>query len=132
MRFINFLPGLLLAMLPLVLTTPLQAADADGNYAIWGMGGASCHAYSKARAADTDEAANFRYYIMGYLTAYNVHQPDTYSISADQSMPEILAWLDSFCDTHAVHSFDNALKNFIVEKYADRMTSMPHSGYGQR
>lgn len=119
---------LLFITLPLVLAiaTPAQAVDSQGNYAIWGMGNSSCHAYSKAREAKANAADDFRYYVMGYLSAFNVHQPETYSISGNQTMPEIMGWLDDFCDAHAVHSFDNALKMFIVEKYAGRMKSISH------
>ncbi|MCS3902722.1 hypothetical protein J2T55_000726 [Methylohalomonas lacus] len=113
---------LLTAVVSVLFSSSLYAADAEGNYAIWGMGNASCHSYNKAREKDgTDE---FRYYIMGYLTAYNVHQSETYSISNLQEMPDIMAWFDDFCTNNAVHSFESALANFISEHYEDRKKTL--------
>lgn len=107
----------------LLLCNTGHAADSEGNYAVWGMGNQSCHAYNKARA--NDESDPFKYYVMGYLTAYNVHQSETYSISATQPMPDIMSWMDEFCDNHAVSSFEHALKNFIHEHYEERMDMAP-------
>jgi len=112
-----------------LLSGAIQAADRDGNYAVWGMGNLSCHAYNNARASDDteafDNADTFRFYVMGYLTAYNVHQSETYSISAEQQMPDIMGWFDEYCDSHAVDSFENALKVFISEHYEKRMKTVP-------
>lgn len=112
------------------LTGNVQAADSQGNYAVWGMGNQSCHAYNKAR--EQDKTDDFKYYVMGYLTAYNVHQNETYSISSATPMPEIMDWLDKFCDSHQVHSFENAMKNFVHEHYKKRMKTAPSSSsYGR-
>lgn len=99
------------------------AADEKGNYAVWGMGNQSCHAYNKARAKGEDDP--FRFYLMGYLTGFNVHQDETYSITGEQEMPDIMIWFDTYCDTHAVHSFENAIQGFIVENYEGRLKSIP-------
>lgn len=122
MRF----PATLLAVsaAALLLTGVASAADKAGNYAIWGMGNQSCNAYNKARA--DDDADTFKFYVMGYLTAYNVHQGETYSISSAQPMPDILVWFDEYCDSHAIDSFENALKIFVHEHYEKRMKTIPN------
>ena len=56
-----------------------SAADSTGSYAIWGAGQKSCFRYSNTRNADDDRS--YRFYLMGYLTAYNMHTPETYRIS---------------------------------------------------
>lgn len=117
--------SLLYAVSVFALSTTLHAADDEGNYAIWGMGNSSCHSYNEARAKD--DADGFRYFVMGYLTAYNVHQNETYSISAAQPMPEIMAWFDDFCSDNAIHSFESALKNYVSESYEDRMKAPPNA-----
>ena len=109
----------------LLLSGGARAADKEGNYAVWGMGNQSCHAYNKARAGTEGDADTFKFYVMGYLTAYNVHQSETYSISSATPMPDILVWLDEYCDGHAVSSFETALKVFISEHYEDRMKTIP-------
>lgn len=109
----------------LLLGSSVHAADKEGNYAVWGMGNQSCHAYNKARTGAEGEADTFKYYVMGYLTAYNVHQSETYSISSATPMPDIMVWLDEFCDSHAVSSFETALKNYISEHFEGRMKTIP-------
>lgn len=107
----------------LMATSPAQAADNEGNYAVWGMGNQSCHSYNKAREKGNIDP--FKFYLMGYLTAYNVHQSETYSISSETPMPEILGWFDQYCDSHAVQSFENALKNYIHQHYEKRSKKKP-------
>ncbi|MEX0952168.1 MAG: hypothetical protein WDZ86_07795 [Gammaproteobacteria bacterium] len=125
MKFSVRILTFLLLCLGLLATTaaPAQAADKKGNYAIWGTGNESCHSYSQARSSEADEP--FRFYLMGYLTAFNVHQNDTYSISGDLRLTDVLAWFDDYCDQHAVHGFELALKNFVGEHYEKRLQAMP-------
>ncbi len=87
------------------------AADSDGNYAVWGEGGASCYSFSKARAAEKD--APFKAYLRGYLTSYNTITDDTYSISGGMKLTEMMEWLDNYCDQKAIDSFDRAIQMMI-------------------
>lgn len=111
-------------VLALTMTTAtVHAADKDGNYAVWGMGNSSCNAYNNDRAEGKTDP--YKYYVMGYLTAYNVHQQETYSISGAQPMPDIMSWFDDFCTNNAIHSFESALVNYISENYPDRLKRPP-------
>ena len=104
------------------------AADSKGNYAIWGAGNKSCHSYNLARAANDDN--KFRDYTMGYLTAYNHQAQETYSISRDMNLEQILAWIDDVCELKPIISFDEALYNFITEHHEKRM-KFPPGGFGR-
>ena len=104
------------------------AADKNGNYAIWGAGNKSCHAYNLARAANDD--SKFRDYTMGYLTAYNHQAEETYSISREMNLKQILAWIDGVCDEKPIISFDEAQYNFITEHHEGRM-KFPPGGFGR-
>lgn len=112
----------------LIFTVAGQAADSSGNYAIWGIGNKSCHAYSLSRAAKDD--SKYRDYTMGYLTSYNHQANETYSISRDMNLDEILNWVDDQCDLKPIISYEEALVNFIVEHYEHRMKFTPH-GFGR-
>jgi hypothetical protein len=98
-----------------------MAADKSGNIAIWGAGQKSCFSYSKARENEDD--GYYKYYLMGYLTAYNTQTPDTYRLSGDKSLTDILSWLDDYCETKQVSGFDQAVIEFIVEQYPHRHKS---------
>ena len=108
------------------ITFTLQAADSKGQYAVWGPGQKSCHAYSEAReAGDYDD---YKYFVMGYLTAYNTLTDKTYRISGDKNFDQILEWLDNYCEPKAVHSFEQAVASFIVDSHESRLTR-PASQY---
>lgn len=102
------------------------AADDQGNYAV--LGNQSCHAYNQAREKENDE--QFRFYIMGYLTAFNTIMDKTYSISGMMPMGEVMTWFDEYCGAHGIHSFELAIRNFVAESYDDRLQRPPQPGAG--
>ena len=112
----------------MICTITVSAADSKGNYAIWGLGKKSCHSYNLARAEVTDE--KFKDYTMGYLTAYNHITPETYSISRDMDLDEVLTWMDDQCQLKPVISYEEALVTFIIEHYENRMKFTP-GGFGR-
>ena len=105
------------------------AADKKGNYAIWGVGNKSCHSYNLARAANEDN--KYKDYIMGYFTAYNHTAVDTYSISSDMKMDEILTWIDDQCGMKPIISFEDILTTFILDNYETRLKTSPGNRVGR-
>ncbi len=110
---IKIITGILLSLSISITMQNSLAADAEGNYAIWGEGGASCFQYSKARAAEKD--TGFRSYLRGYLTSYNTISEDTYSITGAMKLPEALEWIDNYCDGKQIDSFDRAIQMLISD-----------------
>lgn len=100
-----------------------HAADKAGNYAIWGAGNKSCHGYYLAREANDFD--KFKDYIMGFLTAYNIITPETYSISGKMKLDDVLTWFDDHCELQRVISFEKALTDFISTHYDERMKIPP-------
>ena len=92
------------------------AADAAGNFAVWGLGQASCNAYNKARTAHKE--GPYKTYLMGYLTAFNTLTPNTARVTGDADLNAILGWLDDYCHKSAVESFESALHHLAVEMNA--------------
>lgn len=115
----KIIAGILLIGLPLLV----PAADTGGNYAIWGQGQKSCYRYLDARTADEDGA--YRNFIMGYLTAYNAVTPETYSISRDMNLNDVLLWLDDYCDAKQMHGLEQSLLEFIHSHYETRYKTSP-------
>ena len=102
-----------------IIPVSSQEADKDGNFAIGGKGNKSCHNYNISR--NTDEEQRFKDYIMGFLTAFNVQMPETYRVSGNMNLDEILAWLDDYCQLKPVISFEQSLSDFIIENRDERM-----------
>ena len=107
------------------------AADAAGNYAIWGAGSRSCHQFQRS-AADVQARAPFRDFLMGYLTAYNNLAAVTYNALGDMSLEDALGWLDDYCDMHKLDSFDRALGQMLLERHDSRtQASSASRGWGR-
>ena len=67
---------------------------------------------------------------MGYFTAYNHAETDTYSISRDMNLEEVLTWIDEQCELKPVISFEEVLTTFILENHESRMKTPPGRGAG--
>lgn len=89
------------------ITPGARAADAQGNYLVWGMGQASCHAYLGAR--DAGDAGKYRTFLMGYLTAANAITAQSYSVTGDVGIDTILGQIDEYCRDHRIESFERAI-----------------------
>ena len=114
---------IVLYMLITALSLPVQAMDKSGNYAIWGEGQKSCYRYLKNRSGARDEA--YKSYIMGYLTAYNAISPDTYSISRNMSLDEIMVWIDDYCGTNKIGGLEQSLLEFVGQHHENRYRQPP-------
>ena len=110
-----------------LMTLLLQAwaADKSGNYAIWGKGQKSCYRYLKDRSAAED--GSYKDYIMGYLTAFNAVTPETYSISSDMKLDDIMAWVDDYCDANQMGGLEASMLEFINNHYEKRYRTPPSS-----
>jgi hypothetical protein len=96
-----------------------SAADATGNYAIWGAGSASCHQFRRGHE-DPALRQSFKDYLMGYLTAYNAVADDTYNALGSLSLEKALQRLDDYCDLHKIDSFDRAVIDMLVALHESR------------
>lgn len=118
----------LLMAVSLFISMSTLAADAGGNYAIWGVGQSSCHKFLKSREAD--ESRQYKDYLMGYLTAFNTLSDDTYNISGKTKLGEIEQWLAGYCDLHQIESFNRAIQQYATEHFDARLTVSPGSSKG--
>lgn len=102
-----------------------NAMDKDGNYAVWGPGQKSCFNYSNARNSGHDD--DYKYFVMGYLTAYNTLTVKTYRISGAETFADVLGWLDNYCEEKQMHGFEQAVSDYIIAHHETRLSQPPAS-----
>jgi len=110
---------LLFFLVALVPFSTSMAIDEKGNYAVWGVGKKSCFSYNKAR--ENDDYDNYSNYIKGFLTAFNIMEPKTYSISGSMPFEKIIEWIDDSCELKQTHSIEQTLLEFIETHYESRL-----------
>ncbi len=114
--------ALLISLSSLLLcSTATQAADAKGNYAIWGVGNSTCYHYNKARKEGDASDDKYKHYLMGYLTAYNTVTEETYSISSDKNLKTLMAMFDNKCELAPLNTFEFVVTEVVGELYKGRM-----------
>jgi hypothetical protein len=97
--------------------------DTKGNHAVWGVGQHSCNGFNTARESHND--AEYRSYLMGYLTAYNTLSADTYSVSGVADINGVLTLIDKFCQKTPTDSYDHALQILVTDLHESRARKPP-------
>ena len=105
------------------------AADAAGNYGIWGLGQASCHQFSKA--TDEPQRRDFKAYTAGYLTSFNRVAPGVYQATGAHTMADNLAALEAYCLANPMDSFDQALQHLIGTSLEESRANGGQSAWGR-
>ena len=123
------LSGGALLSLGLVFSLPLRAADAGGNYGIWGLGQASCNQFSKA--VDEAQRRDYKHYLAGYLTSFNRITPGVYQATGTRTMRENVAALESYCAANPMDSFDQALQHLIGTALEESRANGGKSAWGR-
>ena len=115
----------------LLVSQASLAADKSGNYAIWGVGRASCHQYLKSLDATVDE--RYKLYLFGYLTAFNTLSADTYNVTAATPLTTTLENISAYCEDHQMDSFDRAIQQVIDRAFESRHRVPPgrERGWGR-
>ncbi len=95
----------------LLSPAPVNAADAAGNYAVWGIGQASCNQF--VNAVEGGDFGKFGHYLAGYLTAVNTVKAGVYRIGESVSTENSLAALKAHCADHRMDSFERAIQALL-------------------
>lgn len=115
-------PGLAaLASLALAAAHPATARDANGAYAIKGVGQLSCEDYTRAREAQATQIYAFAGWLDGYLTGFNHFQADTYDLAPWQTTEIMLAMIAKHCGQNPGRSFTDAANDLALIFYPDRL-----------
>lgn len=97
----------------LLVAVPGFAADAGGNYAVWGIGQASCNQFAKAYDAAT--ITDYKNYLSGYLTAYNTVTAGVYQATLGNTLSDNLKTVYSYCGAHRMDSFERAIQSLLTQ-----------------
>jgi|LauGreDrversion4_2_1035121.scaffolds.fasta_scaffold332864_2 hypothetical protein len=90
-----------------------EAIDEGGNYAVWGIGQASCNQFVKALEAD--DVQNYSTYLAGYLTAFNTLSPGIHSATGRATAADNLRRIGDYCADHRMDSFERAIQSMVKE-----------------
>ncbi len=101
----------LLLCTDLLHPAPVSAADAAGNYAVWGIGQVSCNQF--VAAMDGSDGGKFGHYLAGYLTAINTAKAGVYRIAKGASTEDGLVALKAYCADHRMDSFERAIQALL-------------------
>mgnify|MGYP001469380503 CR=1 FL=1 len=112
------LAGPIVALLLVASAGAAQAVDAEGNYAVWGVGQASCYQFGKAYGAN--DVAAFKAYLAGYLTAYNAIAEGVYQATGKNSVSDNLAAIAAHCASNPMDSFERAIQALIQASAQDK------------
>ncbi|MGE3775364.1 MAG: hypothetical protein AB7I32_20750 [Gammaproteobacteria bacterium] len=95
----------------LAASAAASGIDAEGNYAVWGVGQASCHQFGQAYAAD--DVAAYKAYLAGYLTAYNTLAKDVYQATGSNTLKDNLAALAAHCAKNPMDSYERGIQALL-------------------
>ena len=107
-----------LSALSLLVATSAYGSDADGKFAVRGIGGQSCSVWTSI-AANTDEAARrdgilaFQAWIAGYLTATNRLKADAYDTVPFLDMINVLAITMNECKAAPDELVENTVARVV-------------------
>jgi hypothetical protein len=85
-------------LLGLAAASPAAAADAQGQFAVKGVGQATCADFNRALAARSPTLSAMLSWVAGYLTAANRYEPGTYDLIAWQDELYLVGTIRGFCE----------------------------------
>jgi len=96
----------------------------DKNGAHLALSKPSCEEWLEGRRTDTTVRAFANYFwVNGYLTALNLHLPNTYNITGHVQNDSISLWLDNYCKTYSSNDLGDAMKILVPQLYPNRLES---------
>jgi hypothetical protein len=113
----------LAVLITVAVVTPASAADKDGAYNT--TGSRSCGDWVKERKEDGWPAVSLAAWVAGYITAYNLHTPDTWDIKGKTDVESVLLWIDNYCQSTPLSNLASAMDELTTLLWPDRTVSAP-------
>lgn len=92
----------------------VHAADGKGHFAFRGMGGESCKTAMDQMQKDRNELLITASWLMGYVTAVNRKEPDTFDISPLVSPSSLLEAVVGLCTSHPDMAVETVFSNLLA------------------
>lgn len=91
------------------------AADAKGRFSVRGVGAMTCGKYLESRNLNVNESNQYAHWLTGFLTAYNLLQPDTYDMAPPDRYNQqgLLRYLDIYCGKNPKKKIIDAAAAFV-------------------
>ena len=113
-----------LALCLLAATGAARAADADGSFAVKGVGLTKCSDFVKAaKEKNAEQIAQYVSWLGGFLTASNQHMTETFDLTPWQNVRTLSGLLASYCDQNADLRFVAAAARLTNALRADRLVT---------
>lgn len=112
-----------LAAALLLLSSAATAGDADGRYAIKGVGGQPCTDYNQKRKDQAPETYMYLGWFQGWMSNENRHAEETFDLASWQHTATLLAALDNYCRNNPEHPFVAATEALITAMRPGRLTA---------
>ncbi len=97
----------------------LNSADSEGNYEVYGDGNIVCSQYIQFYSDNSPKLKDISIWLSGYLTAYNLLNDETNSISGPWRIETQMEWIFDYCrisDNSDVANAAQSLTNFLYER----------------
>ena len=98
----------------LLISSGSWAADKDGAYVSFGVGGSSCAGWTTARKASDVRTVQYKEWLLGYLSAYNNWVHKGQNVAGGMDKKGLLAWIDTYCHEHGAEPLVQAAENLIL------------------
>lgn len=101
----------------------LTAADAEGRFAIKGIGNTDCTTFVSEMEQSTPNAYMYGGWIYGFLTADNKASEETFDLVAWEDLETLTSYLHGYCKRNPEAKFAQAVFQLGEALRADRITS---------
>ena len=82
---------------------------------ILGSGTASCGTWSGDRQRNQSLSQLNQAWVLGYVSAYNIHKPAQNRMTKPMDTHQIILWIDDYCDANPEKNISDAAKALIEE-----------------
>jgi len=101
-----------------------QAADADGSFAVKGVGLTKCSDFVQAaKDKDREKITQYVSWLGGFITASNQHMSETFDLTPWQNVRTLSGLLASYCDRNADLRFVAAAARLANALRTDRLVT---------
>lgn len=101
--------------------SPVQAASANGEYAIKGVGLAKCKLYTEAQKKTSNRYFQFVGWVVGYMSSHNRYAKDVTDIAPWQSSDLLASWVGTYCKNNPEVLLVAATNRLIAALHANRL-----------